>query len=412
MLRFDDDSSSGAASRSARRFRMSLYAIGDIQGCHAEFCQLLELIGFSPREDRLWLVGDLVNRGPDSLAVLREVKALGDAAVTVLGNHDFHLLTVAAGHAKPHRQDTIAPILDAPDRDELLALARSAGRSSSSRASGCSCTRACCRSGRRRPRSCSRAKSRRCSRASAPTRSSRALYGDEPRAWRDDLEGFDRLRVVVNACTRLRFCTADGTMEFEEKRGPEAAPDGFRPWFEHEGTRVGRHDDRLRPLVDARAQARAERADARLGLPVGRHADRDQARRSPRVSGAGPRAGARQSRSDSVLGRARELAAVRVARAGSGGSEVQLGDQRALAGHAPERCRRSVVSPTYAGASLCSPVGVAIADRDRLHVARRHRRSAAAASSGTAAASCRRSSCLRERSRRRRRARAPRPCGG
>ena len=100
---------------------MALYAIGDIQGCHAEFCQLLDLIGFSPRTDRLWLVGDLVNRGPDSLAVLREVKALGDAAVTVLGNHDFHLLTIAAGHRKPHHDDTIDSVLAAKDRDELLA---------------------------------------------------------------------------------------------------------------------------------------------------------------------------------------------------------------------------------------------------------------------------------------------------
>src|SRR5215471_13890710 len=99
---------------------MSRYAIGDIQGCHAELCQLLELVGFSPRADRLWLVGDLVNRGPESLAVLREVKSLGAAAVTVLGNHDFHLLTVAAGHAREHRHDTIAPILAARDRDELL----------------------------------------------------------------------------------------------------------------------------------------------------------------------------------------------------------------------------------------------------------------------------------------------------
>src|SRR5215475_12480124 len=99
---------------------MSFYAIGDIQGCHAELCQLLDLIGFSPREDRLWLVGDLVNRGPDSLSVLREVKALGDAAVTVLGNHDFHLLNIAAGHARHHQQDTLTEVLDAPDRDELL----------------------------------------------------------------------------------------------------------------------------------------------------------------------------------------------------------------------------------------------------------------------------------------------------
>src|SRR5512140_3770311 len=99
---------------------MSLYAIGDIQGCHAEFCQLLDLIGFTPPDDRLWLVGDLVKRGPGSLAVLREVKALGNAAVTVLGNHDFHLLTVSRGHRRPHREDTLQPILDAPDRDDLV----------------------------------------------------------------------------------------------------------------------------------------------------------------------------------------------------------------------------------------------------------------------------------------------------
>jgi len=99
---------------------MSHYAIGDLQGCHAEFCQLLELVGFSAREDRLWLVGDLVNRGPGSLAVLREVMALGTAAVTVLGNHDFHLLMVAAGYTKQRRRDTIGPILEAPDRDLIL----------------------------------------------------------------------------------------------------------------------------------------------------------------------------------------------------------------------------------------------------------------------------------------------------
>ncbi|MGZ8868974.1 MAG: symmetrical bis(5'-nucleosyl)-tetraphosphatase, partial [Thermoanaerobaculia bacterium] len=97
-----------------------LYAIGEIQGCHAEFRDLLDLIGFSTTEDRLWLVGDLVNRGPGSLEVLREVMALGDAAVTVLGNHDLHLLTVAAGHRSAHRGDTIAGILAAPDRAALL----------------------------------------------------------------------------------------------------------------------------------------------------------------------------------------------------------------------------------------------------------------------------------------------------
>ena len=213
---------------------MSFYAIGDIQGCHAELCQLLDLIGFSPREDRLWLVGDLVNRGPDSLAVLREVKALGDAAVTVLGNHDFHLLNVAAGQAKVHKQDTLAKVLAAPDRDELVdwlqhrplvvvederllvhagllpqwtpATALMLSREVEAALTG--------------------------PQADAFLA---ALYGDEPRAWRDELEGFDRLRVAVNAFARLRFCKADGTMELSEKRGPRAAPDGYRPWFEHEG---------------------------------------------------------------------------------------------------------------------------------------------------------------------------------
>src|SRR5579864_3537005 len=99
---------------------MALYAIGDIQGCHAELHELLTLIDFSPARDRLWLTGDLVNRGPDSLAVLRDVIAMGDAATTVLGNHDLHLLTVAAGHRAPHRGDTLDAILEAPDRAALI----------------------------------------------------------------------------------------------------------------------------------------------------------------------------------------------------------------------------------------------------------------------------------------------------
>lgn len=212
---------------------MAHYAIGDIQGCHAEFCELLALIGFSPVTDRLWLTGDLVNRGPDSLAVLREVKALGDAVTTVLGNHDLHLLTVAAGHRRAHRDDTLAAILHAPDRDELLDwLAR-------------------------RPLAVHEgdlllvhagvmpqwtvahvlALAREVETALASDESEpflRVLYGDEPHAWRDDLGGFDRLRVIVNALTRLRFCTSDGRMEFREKRGAHHAPSGYAPWFAHE----------------------------------------------------------------------------------------------------------------------------------------------------------------------------------
>ena len=212
---------------------MSLYAIGDIQGCHAEFLQLLELIGFSPGSDRLWLVGDLVNRGPDSLAVLRDVKALGTAAVSVLGNHDFHLLTVAAGHARLHKRDTIAAILAAPDREELLAWLRArplvvveddrllvhAGLLPQwTPATALMLSR----------------EVQAALQGDDHDAFLRNLYGDLPVAWNDALEGHDRLRVVVNACTRMRFCTADGAMEFREKRGPRHAPAGYRPWFAHE----------------------------------------------------------------------------------------------------------------------------------------------------------------------------------
>jgi bis(5'-nucleosyl)-tetraphosphatase (symmetrical) len=212
---------------------MSLYAIGDIQGCHAELCQMLDLIAFSPPSDRLWLVGDLVNRGPGSLAVLREVRKLGEAAIIVTGNHDFHLLTVAAGHVRPHREDTLAPVLEAPERDELLAWVRS--------------WPLVVVEGERLMVHAGLLPSWTPAHALALSREVQAmlasdehdaflatLYGDEPRAWRDDLAGYDRLRAIVNVCARLRFCTADGRMEFGEKRGPKHAPPGFEPWFAHE----------------------------------------------------------------------------------------------------------------------------------------------------------------------------------
>lgn len=211
---------------------MSLYAIGDIQGCHAELCELLDAIGFAPARDRLWLVGDLVNRGPDSLAVLREVKALGDAAVTVLGNHDLHLLTVAHGHRRLHRGDTLQPVLDAPDRIDLLEWLQHLPLVVQEEA------RLLVHAGLLPQWTATRsvALSREVQAMLASARASEflgQLYGDEPANWRDDLEGFDRLRVIVNACTRLRFCRPDGTMEFREKRGADQAPEGMKPWYEH-----------------------------------------------------------------------------------------------------------------------------------------------------------------------------------
>jgi bis(5'-nucleosyl)-tetraphosphatase (symmetrical) len=218
---------------------MAHYAIGDIQGCHAEFRQLLDLIGFSPSADRLWLVGDLVNRGPDSLAVLRDVKALGDAAVTVLGNHDLHLLTVAAGHRRAHRDDTIGAILAAPDRDELLDwLAR---RPLAVVEGDAMMVHAGVLPGWTPATALMLSREVEAKLGSDDAhRFLGVLYGDEPAAWRDQLAGDDRLRAIVNAFTRLRFCTADGRMEFREKRGREHAPEGFRPWFAHDHRRTAR----------------------------------------------------------------------------------------------------------------------------------------------------------------------------
>jgi bis(5'-nucleosyl)-tetraphosphatase (symmetrical) len=217
------------------------YAIGDIQGCHDEFRELLALIGFSPSRDRLWLVGDLVNRGPASLAVLRDVVAMGDAAVTVLGNHDFHLLTIAAGHRRPHRGDTLDAILAAPDRDALigwlmrrpLCVAEGdrvlvhAGLLPSwtvAEALALSAEVEAMLAGDDAPRFLS------------------VLYGDEPLAWRADLAGDDRLRAIVNCCTRMRFCTADDRMDMREKRGAAFAPPGFKPWFLQPARRSATHE--------------------------------------------------------------------------------------------------------------------------------------------------------------------------
>jgi bis(5'-nucleosyl)-tetraphosphatase (symmetrical) len=184
----------------------------------------------------LWLVGDLVNRGPDSLSVLREIKALGDAAVTVLGNHDLHLCTVAAGHRRPHRDDTIDDILAAPDRGDLIdwlmhrpLVVREADRLMVHAGLLPSWTA-----------QSAVALSHEVEAKLAGDDAGRflsVLYGNDPDTWRDDLEGDDRLRAVVNACTRLRFCTADDRMEFREKRGAAHAPAGFRPWYEHEHRR-------------------------------------------------------------------------------------------------------------------------------------------------------------------------------
>jgi bis(5'-nucleosyl)-tetraphosphatase (symmetrical) len=211
---------------------MSHYVVGDIQGCYAEFAQLLDMLAFDPACDRLWLVGDLVNRGPDSLSVLRHVKSLGPAATTVLGNHDLHLLIVAAGHRTAHRRDTLSAILEAPDRDELLDWLRR--RPLVVREGELLLVHAGLLPSWTPTDAVALAREVEMALASSAYDDFLgSLYGDEPARWDNALAGHDRWRVIVNACTRLRFCSADDTMEFKEKRGAEHAPAGFAPWFAH-----------------------------------------------------------------------------------------------------------------------------------------------------------------------------------
>ena len=209
---------------------MPTYAIGDIQGCDDAFGRMLEAIVFDPLRDRLWLVGDLVNRGPSSLAVLRRVMALGDVAVTVLGNHDLHLLAVAEGFRRPHRSDTLEGVLGAPDRDAILKWLRA--RNMMHAEGDYAMVHAGLLPGWTTERALELAREVEAAlRGPAFRELLGHMYGNHPARWSDALTGADRLRVVVNAMTRMRVCTADGEMEFSFK-GPAAdTPAGYLPWF-------------------------------------------------------------------------------------------------------------------------------------------------------------------------------------
>lgn len=213
---------------------MALYLMGDVQGCDDALARLLDVIGFSPSRDRLWLLGDLVNRGPRSLAVLRRLVALGDAAACLLGNHDLHLLALASGTRRPHRSDTMAEVLDAPDRDSLLHWLRHCRMAAME--DGVLMVHA----GVLPPWTAAQTLAL-AAEVEAVLRGPdwpdfmRVMYGNAPAQWRDDLAGADRLRLVVNALTRLRFVDAGGAMDFTVKDGADAAPPGLTPWFEVPG---------------------------------------------------------------------------------------------------------------------------------------------------------------------------------
>lgn len=210
------------------------YLIGDLQGCCDAFDRLLAEIGFSPSRDRIYVLGDLVNRGPASLQTLRRLRQIDDAATCLLGNHDLHLLAVAHGIRKPHKSDTVAQILEAPDAaawidwlrhrrmvvHELgwlmvhagvppqwtLATTLSVGAEIEAHLRG-------------------------------PNLHGflQTMYGNAPTKWRDDLQGPERWRFAINALTRMRFCKLDGSLDLETKEAAHAAPAGSVPWFDFPG---------------------------------------------------------------------------------------------------------------------------------------------------------------------------------
>ena len=219
---------------------MALYLIGDVQGCDSALSLLLHRLAFSPSRDQLVLLGDLVNRGPSSAAVLRRMMALQGAAQCVLGNHDLHALAVAHGVRPPHRNDTLDDLLQAHDSAVLLDWLRQ--QPLALRHHGCLMVHAGVLPAWGAEQTLALA-----SEVQSVLRSPRLaeflpqLYGNTPAVWHDSLQGVDRWRCIVNVLTRLRFCTAQGQMEFLTKEGVGHAPVGYLPWFDVPERKSGDH---------------------------------------------------------------------------------------------------------------------------------------------------------------------------
>lgn len=212
---------------------VALYAIGDVQGCYASLRALLREIRFSSKRDRLWFTGDLVNRGPQSADVVRLIADLGDRAVSVLGNHDLHLLAVATGVASLLPSDTFMNLLDSPDSEQLLTWLRR--RPLFYREDGIDYSLV--HAGllpqwdTRQAQTCAREAEALLSDVHA-NELFRHMYGNSPDQWREDLAGWERVRLIVNAFTRLRFCDPSGRADFRHKGPPGTQPPPLLPWFE------------------------------------------------------------------------------------------------------------------------------------------------------------------------------------
>ena len=210
------------------------YLVGDVQGCSDALARLFDVLDFSPSRDHVVVLGDLVNRGPDSLGVLRLLRGLDAAATCLLGNHDLHLLAVAQGVRRPHRSDTFGAVLADPQREAWLDWLRA--RPLACRAEDWLCVHAGVLPQWDAARTLTLAAEVQQMLAGPDCEAFiRVLYGNEPPRWHDDLEGAARWRFVINVLTRIRYCTPDGGLDFETKGAADAPPPGFMPWYEVPG---------------------------------------------------------------------------------------------------------------------------------------------------------------------------------
>jgi bis(5'-nucleosyl)-tetraphosphatase (symmetrical) len=208
-----------------------IYLVGDLQGCDDALERLLSLIDFSPSRARLVVLGDLVNRGPGSLAVLRRLRGFGPAATCLLGNHDLHLLAVAQGARALHRSDTFGDVLDDHERGAHLEWLRS--RPLACEAAGWLCVHAGVVPQWSAQDTLALAEEVGVTlRGPAFATFLHGMYGDTPARWTPELQGLERWRFVVNVLTRIRFCSAEGELDLQTKEGAAAARPGFMPWFE------------------------------------------------------------------------------------------------------------------------------------------------------------------------------------
>ena len=211
---------------------MATYAIGDIQGCFPSLRKLLDKLNFDPADDQLWFAGDLVNRGPESLATLRFVKNLGKNAVTVLGNHDLHLLAIAADH-KATRDKSIQAILDAADADDLINWLRQQPLLHADKSLGYVMVHAGIYPGWKLSEAKQHAKELQTVLSSDQYIDFiHHMYGNKPGVWSDDLQGWKRLRFICNSFTRMRYCDKKGKLNLEERGKPAHKHAGSIPWFE------------------------------------------------------------------------------------------------------------------------------------------------------------------------------------